>query len=435
MAQSIGDAIKKLRKELNMTQAQLAGDEMTKSMLSQIENNLAYPSMKNLKYIAQRLGKPLSYFLDDQDSIQRSQPVDEISSVLKECDFLLEKHQNEKAFAKINEITSKYKFDDKSKNTAYYLYVLGRCLIYLNRDAEGETKIHKAIDIFVKNESYIEASKAYMELATIMMGSNFKYEEAISMIQKSEEMYKRFSLRDIVHEIDILYCKSYTHSAMGLTAKAEDDLDNAIKITQESNIYHMTDELYRFKAVICYETDRFEEFLENINKAMQFADLIENKPTLARAALNKAMYYTRFNEIEKAKEYIKIFEDNKDRMRFLYYIIKSVLYYDDRNYEKALETIMNVDYSYYITHKYDYLLLWTAKTYEGMILYKLGRTKKAVESINESICKLEHMGKSINLAYANKNLSSIYYDMGDYRSAYETLNKSTGFNLPEKYLI
>ena len=62
MTQKLGDKIKLLRKELNMTQSELAGNEMTKSMLSQIENNSAMPSMKNLQYLAARLGKPVSYF-------------------------------------------------------------------------------------------------------------------------------------------------------------------------------------------------------------------------------------------------------------------------------------------------------------------------------------------------------------------------------------
>ncbi len=65
MAQSLGEKIKALRKELNMTQTDLAGSEMTKSMLSQIENNLATPSMKNLQYLASKLGKSMAYFLDD----------------------------------------------------------------------------------------------------------------------------------------------------------------------------------------------------------------------------------------------------------------------------------------------------------------------------------------------------------------------------------
>lgn len=52
MDSSLGNKIKALRKELKMTQSQLAEPEMTKSMVSQIENGQAMPSMKNLQFIA-----------------------------------------------------------------------------------------------------------------------------------------------------------------------------------------------------------------------------------------------------------------------------------------------------------------------------------------------------------------------------------------------
>jgi len=77
-----GEKIKALRKELKLTQSQLAGEEMTKSMLSQIENNNAMPSMKNLRYLANQLGKPISYFLDE-DTLNEDIPIDEIKEKMK----------------------------------------------------------------------------------------------------------------------------------------------------------------------------------------------------------------------------------------------------------------------------------------------------------------------------------------------------------------
>src|SRR5690554_3341018 len=48
-----------------MTQAELAGDEMTKSFISQVEANLTRPSLRNLQLLARRLNRPVSYFLDE----------------------------------------------------------------------------------------------------------------------------------------------------------------------------------------------------------------------------------------------------------------------------------------------------------------------------------------------------------------------------------
>ncbi len=62
----IGEKIKKLRSAKLMTQAQLAGTEITRNMLSQIENGAAQPSIDTLRYIAARLNVPAGYLLGDE---------------------------------------------------------------------------------------------------------------------------------------------------------------------------------------------------------------------------------------------------------------------------------------------------------------------------------------------------------------------------------
>lgn len=59
---TLGEKIKTLRKEKKLTQTELAGPELTKSMLSQIENGKATPSMKTLQYIAEKLGCETSFY-------------------------------------------------------------------------------------------------------------------------------------------------------------------------------------------------------------------------------------------------------------------------------------------------------------------------------------------------------------------------------------
>ena len=63
---TLGEKIRRMRKRLNMTQQELAGDDFTKSFISQLEKNEANPSLKSLQIIAQRLNKPVSFFLDDE---------------------------------------------------------------------------------------------------------------------------------------------------------------------------------------------------------------------------------------------------------------------------------------------------------------------------------------------------------------------------------
>jgi len=64
---NIGKKIKNLRTEKLMTQSELAGSEITRNMLSRIENGAALPSLGTVFYLAKRLGVPAGYLLSEGD--------------------------------------------------------------------------------------------------------------------------------------------------------------------------------------------------------------------------------------------------------------------------------------------------------------------------------------------------------------------------------
>ena len=61
----LGEKLRQARLERGLSQRQLCGDLITRNMLSQIENGAARPSMDTLRALADRLGKPVSYFLEE----------------------------------------------------------------------------------------------------------------------------------------------------------------------------------------------------------------------------------------------------------------------------------------------------------------------------------------------------------------------------------
>ena len=64
---NLGQKIKNLRVEKMMTQKELAGGEITRNMLSQIENGLAQPSLATVFYLAKKLSVPAGYLLSEGD--------------------------------------------------------------------------------------------------------------------------------------------------------------------------------------------------------------------------------------------------------------------------------------------------------------------------------------------------------------------------------
>ena len=65
----LGQRLRQTRLAAGLSQRQLCGEVITRNMLSQIENGSARPSMDTLTYLAAELGKPISYFLEEESCV------------------------------------------------------------------------------------------------------------------------------------------------------------------------------------------------------------------------------------------------------------------------------------------------------------------------------------------------------------------------------
>lgn len=64
---TLGEKIRALRRARGWTQSELAGEEITRNMLSRIESGDALPSLPTLLYLADRFGISAGYFLTEGD--------------------------------------------------------------------------------------------------------------------------------------------------------------------------------------------------------------------------------------------------------------------------------------------------------------------------------------------------------------------------------
>lgn len=71
----LGEKLRQARLEAGLSQKQLCGGEITRNMLSLIEHGSAKPSMKTLQYLAGRLGKSVSYFLEETAVLSPNQQI------------------------------------------------------------------------------------------------------------------------------------------------------------------------------------------------------------------------------------------------------------------------------------------------------------------------------------------------------------------------
>ena len=86
----IGEKIKTLRMSKLMTQSELAGNCITRNMLSSIEHGTALPSLPTAMYIAERLNVPVGYLLaqdGDELAYRKMTAIGNIRTALAASDF------------------------------------------------------------------------------------------------------------------------------------------------------------------------------------------------------------------------------------------------------------------------------------------------------------------------------------------------------------
>lgn len=75
----LGEKLRTARLEAGLSQRQLCGDIITRNMLSLIEHGSAKPSMDTLKLLAAKLGKPVSFFLEEDAVVSPNGQVMELA--------------------------------------------------------------------------------------------------------------------------------------------------------------------------------------------------------------------------------------------------------------------------------------------------------------------------------------------------------------------
>jgi len=88
----IGKRLRNARLEQGLSQKELAGDTVTRNMLSQIENGSARPSMATLQILAARLGKTVGYFLDEETASENQGIIRKVRSAAPEEVLMLLEH-------------------------------------------------------------------------------------------------------------------------------------------------------------------------------------------------------------------------------------------------------------------------------------------------------------------------------------------------------
>lgn len=167
---TIGKKIKELRLEKGMTQAELAGETVTRNMMSQIEHENALPSVHTILDISERLGVPAEYFFSDMNEPAPFYKMYDIEKIRK-------LYVNKEYVKCIRRLEKLNVWDDETE----YLYAKSCFGKGLEQYRKGN--LISASEFFEKAKIHAEKTN-YLE--EDFLGFAEQYLNAVEMIRKKE---------------------------------------------------------------------------------------------------------------------------------------------------------------------------------------------------------------------------------------------------------
>ncbi|RUT29115.1 helix-turn-helix domain-containing protein [Paenibacillus zeisoli] len=365
----IGERIKHLRKQRGMTQTDLAGEHMTKSMLSQIENGKALPSMRTLQYLAEKLGEEAGYFLGEED--ERG-----ITDLVREIEVDSKKKAYEEVVRKVLPLLStKLPMTiDVARIMEFYAEA---CFHTVHPG--GEEAVQRAVEIYERFGLYVESSKArYLNYAHLF--SQGKYGSSLDLIREVRREYEQKKIgRDVIFELDLYYAEAVSLSALGMNRESRDAMLAALALSKEQEVYYMTDHFLRILGKEFYDSGEKEKAAEYRQKARVFAEFTGNRDNLAYIEMAEARVHIREGRYEEALAHIENVARIQQKKSAVYWLELGIYYYHTGQAEAALDAFSRVVIPETAYHPSDRSNLYAADAYMARLYAANGQTREAKE--------------------------------------------------------
>lgn len=274
--ETLGERIKKLRKEKKFTQSELAGSRLTKGMLSLIENGKAHPSMESLRFLAKQLDVEVSELLDDGTLGKLRELYTEIEEDLEKRSLML--NQEEILSLTVNIIEKIEPFLTQIQGNNYEQIRLREVYFLMNRTinkAKSLDEYWKFINQYEAIHAYSRMLRCYFYLAFATMEQR-NYHETLSILKEGEQRILQYELLiDPIVRLDLYYNLTVAYSATDDLEMSNHYLQKALNIAKRKQIFYRMDSFYELLFLLSVankEHDKSAFYIEKLKLLSDFAD-------------------------------------------------------------------------------------------------------------------------------------------------------------------
>jgi transcriptional regulator with XRE-family HTH domain len=403
----LGERIRKLRKQKKMTLEALAGTELTKGMLSLIENNKAKPSMESLSYIAEQLDVELSDLLEEISTQELAELLE-----LAENIYNTETEEQENKHKKLIELIEPHvKHLSQGYQAARLLEIYSYSLAH-QRNPEWEALSHRAAQMF--DQLNITANRAAIGLFRAKRKFNdHEYARALEIFlteRKSIELNHPYI--DPITRLDLDYHEAILYFAVGDSESATNVMENALEFSREKRIFYLIDDLYRLAAsqgMMTQDENKREYYTKKLLQYGEFADHIHS--IMFCKLLDFMALISEKRDYKKALEEIEhLFTKQLEAYEPWLYLGKGRVFYYLGHYEEALQSLNKVVIPP-LHHPFDLSIFYVLDSYKALSHLELGDRKEALRFAEKAVKNFEPLFETPFKIFSLETYDKVKYEV------------------------
>ncbi|MFW2491455.1 helix-turn-helix transcriptional regulator [Clostridium chromiireducens] len=181
---SLGEKIKRRRKQLNMTLKDLARDRITPGQISLVESGRSNPSVDLLEYLAEALNTTVEYLMESEES-QAEKISLYYEQVGESCIFQGDYEKGQRYIDNALYYCDKYNLEYRK---AMIYFITAKSYMYKKDFPMAQKFFLSANVIFVKNTNHEQIIKTFLNLANIALELK-AYHSSSSYLKQAEKVY------------------------------------------------------------------------------------------------------------------------------------------------------------------------------------------------------------------------------------------------------